>query len=79
MLARYGRPCLPARFDPRPLFGNGRRARGVVRDEGDLPEPQLRDDGIQVTDLIGGGIRIAGRLIRTAPPKKIKENDSAWR
>jgi hypothetical protein len=44
-----------------------------------LLKPQLVDNGIQVTDLIGGGIRIAGWLIRTAPPKKIKENDSAWR
>src|SRR5512135_2415079 len=58
---------------------NGGWARGVVRDEEDLLKPQLDDDGIQVTDLIGGGIRIAGWLIRTAPPKKIKENDSAWR
>jgi hypothetical protein len=39
----------------------------------------LGDDGIQVTDLIGGGIRIARWLVRSAPPKKIKENDSAWR
>jgi hypothetical protein len=50
-----------------------------VRDEGDLPEPQLVDDGIQVTDLIGSGIRVASRLIRTAPPEKIKCDDSARR
>ena len=51
-----------------------------MRDEEDLLKPQLGDNGIQVTDLNpGGGIRIAGWLIRTAPPKKIKENDSAWR
>src|SRR5262249_19845340 len=58
---------------------NGWWGRGIVCDESDLPEPQLGDDGVQVTDLIGGGIRIAGRLIRTAPPKKIKYNDAAWR
>jgi hypothetical protein len=58
---------------------NGRWARGVVRDEEDLLKPQLGDDGIQVADLISSGIRIAGWLIRIAPPKKIKENDSAWR
>ena len=46
-------------------------ARGVVRDEEDLLKPQLSDDGIQVTDLIGGGIRIAGWLIRTAPPEVV--------
>jgi hypothetical protein len=50
-----------------------------VRDEEDWLQPQLSDDGIQVTDLIGGGIRIAGWLIRTAPPEEIKENDPAWR
>jgi hypothetical protein len=50
-----------------------------VRDEEDWLKPQLGDDGIQVTDLIGGGIRIAGWHIRTAPPEKIKENESAWR
>ena len=44
---------------------NGRWTRGVVHDEEDLPKPQLGDDGIHVTDLIGGGIRIAGWLIRT--------------
>jgi len=43
-----------------------------VRDEDDLPEPQLGDDGVEVTDLIVGGVRVAGRLIRTAPPEKIK-------
>src|SRR5262249_18364897 len=37
------------------------------------------DDGIQVTDLIVGGIRVASRLIRTAPPEKIKGDDSARR
>jgi hypothetical protein len=46
-----------------------------VRDEGDLLKPQLGDDRIQVTDLIGGGIRV----IRTAPPEKIKCDDSARR
>jgi hypothetical protein len=43
-----------------------------VRDEDDLPEPQLGDDGVEVTNLIVGGIWITGRLIRTAPPEKIK-------
>ena len=51
---------------------NGRWARGLVRHEEDLLKPQLGDDGIHVTDLIGGSIGIAGWLIRTAPPKKIK-------
>jgi hypothetical protein len=50
-----------------------------VRDEDDLLEPQLGDDGIQVTDLVGSGIRIAGWFIRTAPPEKIKGNDSTRR
>jgi len=50
-----------------------------VRDEEDWLKPQLGDDSIQVTDLVGGGIRIARWLIRTAPPKKIKSNDSTWR
>jgi hypothetical protein len=50
-----------------------------VRDKEELLKPELGDDGIQVTDLIGGGIRIARWLIRTPPPKKIKENDPAWR
>jgi len=31
---------------------NRRWPRGVVRDEGELLEPQLSDDGFQVTDLI---------------------------
>jgi hypothetical protein len=48
-------------------------------DEEDVLKPQLGDDDIQVADLIGGGIRITGWLIRAAPPKKIKQNDSAWR
>ena len=39
----------------------------------------MGDDGIQVPDLIGGGIRIACRLIRTTPPEKIKCHDSARR
>jgi hypothetical protein len=43
-----------------------------MRDGDDLLKPQLGDDGIEVTDLIRGGIRIAGRLIRTPPPEKIK-------
>src|SRR6516162_8827837 len=51
---------------------NGRWARGVVRDQEDLLKPQLGDDGIEVADLIGGGVSIAGWLIRTAPPKKIE-------
>src|SRR5262245_28232992 len=58
---------------------NGWWTRGIVRDEEDLLEPQLGDDRIQVTDLIVGGVRIAGWLVRTAPPEKIEENDSAWR
>jgi len=51
---------------------DGRWARGVVRDEDGLPEPELGDDSVEVTDLIVGGVRVAGRLIRTAPPEKIK-------
>jgi hypothetical protein len=43
-----------------------------VRDEDGLPEPELGDDSVEVTDLIVGGVRVAGRLIRTAPPEKIK-------
>jgi hypothetical protein len=31
-----------------------------VRDEDYLLKPQLGDDGIEVTDLTGSGIRIAG-------------------
>src|SRR6516162_2214413 len=50
-----------------------------MRDKEHLLKLQLGDDGIQLTDLIGGGIRIAGWLIRIAPAKKIKQNDSAWR
>ena len=49
-----------------------RHARGVVRHEDDLAEPQLGDDGVEVTDLIVGGVRVAGWLIRTAPPEEIK-------
>jgi hypothetical protein len=45
---------------------------GVVRDENDLHEFQLGDDRVEVTDLIIGRVRVAGRLIRTAPPEKIK-------
>src|SRR4029450_2726127 len=58
---------------------NGRRARGVVRDKGDWPQPQLGDDGVQVPDLVVGGIRVGGWLIRFAPPEKVKENDPARR
>src|SRR5262245_32211887 len=58
---------------------NRRRTRCVVRDEHDLFKPQLVNDRIYVADLIGGGIWITGRLIRTAPAKKIKQDDSAWR
>jgi hypothetical protein len=47
-----------------------------VRDEDYLLKPQLADDGIQVTDLIGSGIRIAGGFVRSAPAKKIKNNDA---
>jgi hypothetical protein len=36
-----------------------------MRDEDDLSEPELGDDGVKVTDLIVGGVRVAGRLIRT--------------
>ena len=50
-----------------------------MRDEDGLPEPQLSDDGIEVTDLIVGSVRIAGRLVRTAPPEKIKQHDAARR
>src|SRR5262249_24693698 len=35
--------------------------------------------GVQVTDLVGGGVGVAGRLVRTAPPEKIKCDDSARR
>jgi hypothetical protein len=50
-----------------------------VRDKEDLFKPQLGDDGIQVADLIGGRVSVAGWFIGTAPTKKIKQNDSAWR
>ncbi len=51
-----------------------------MRDEDCLLKPQLGDDGIQVTDLIGSGIRIARGFIRSTPPKKIKGNDpTRWR
>jgi hypothetical protein len=43
-----------------------------VRDEDDRPELQLGDDGVEVADLVVGGVRVAGRLIRIAPPQKIK-------
>jgi hypothetical protein len=43
-----------------------------VRDEEDSPEPEWGDDGVEVTDLIVGGVRIARRLIRTAPAEEIK-------
>ena len=50
-----------------------------MRDEDDLLKPQLCDDRIEVTDLIGSGIRIPGG-IRSPLPKKIKGNDSTrWR
>jgi hypothetical protein len=39
----------------------------------------LGDDGVQVADLVVGGIRVAGWLIRFAPPEKVKENDPARR
>jgi len=39
----------------------------------------LGDDGIEFADLIGGGVSIAGWLIRIASAKKIKQNDSALR
>src|SRR6476661_4010147 len=58
---------------------DGRWTRGVMRDEDDLPEPQLGDHGVEVTDLIVGGVRVAGRLIRAAPSEKIKSHDAAWR
>jgi hypothetical protein len=59
---------------------DGRRARGVVRDEDDRPELQLFDDGVDVADLIVGGVRVAGRFIRIAPAEKIKCHDPArWR
>src|SRR6516225_7836146 len=63
----------------RPVPSRWPGARGVVRDEDDLPEPQLGDDGVEVTDLIVGGVRVAGRLIRPAPPEKIKQHDAARR
>jgi hypothetical protein len=51
-----------------------------VRDEDDLLKPQLGDHGIEVTDLTGRGVRIAGGFVRSPPPKKIKGNDSTrWR
>jgi hypothetical protein len=59
---------------------NSRWTRGVVRYEDYLLNPQLGDDGIQVANLTGMGIRIAERFIRSTPPKKIKGNDSTrWR
>jgi hypothetical protein len=42
-----------------------------VRNEDDRPELQFCDDGVEVADLIVGGVRVAGRFIRIAPPKKI--------
>src|SRR6516225_9896326 len=51
---------------------DGRWARSVMGDKDDLPEPQLGDDGVEVTDLIVGGVRVAGRLVGTAPPEGIK-------
>ena len=51
-----------------------------MRGEDYLPKPQLGDDGIQVTDLIGSSLRIARGFIRSTPPKKIKGNDpTRWR
>src|SRR5215475_12957487 len=38
-----------------------------------------RTDGVEVTDLIVGGVWVAGRLIRTAPPEEIKQHDPARR
>jgi hypothetical protein len=32
-----------------------------VRDEDDGPKSQVGDDGVEVADLIVGGVRIAGR------------------
>jgi hypothetical protein len=66
---------------PPPLWGTfsgmrtgplSRVPRGVVRHEDDLAEPQLGDDGVEVPDLIVGGVRVAGWLIRTAPSEEIK-------
>ena len=39
-------------------------------DEDDLPEPQLGDDGVKVTDLIVGRVRVAGRLSELPHPRK---------
>jgi hypothetical protein len=50
-----------------------------VRDENDRPELQLCEDGVEVADLIVGGVRVGGRLIRTAPPEKIKRDNPARR
>jgi hypothetical protein len=51
-----------------------------VRDEDNFRKPQLNDHGIEVSDLIGSGIRIAEGFIRRAPAKKIKGNNSTrWR
>jgi hypothetical protein len=30
-----------------------------VRDENDVLQSQLRDDGIEISDLVGGGVGIA--------------------
>ena len=49
---------------------DGRRPRCVVRDEDDWPELQLCDDGVEVADLIVRGVRVAGRVIRIALPRK---------
>jgi len=51
-----------------------------VRAEDYMLKTQLAEDGIEVTNLIGSGIRIAAGFLRSTPPKKIKGNDSArWR
>jgi hypothetical protein len=49
-----------------------------VCDEDNLLKSQLGDDGIELTDLTGSGIRIAGGFVGSTPPKKIKGNDSTW-
>ena len=47
-----------------------------MRDEDDLLEPQLGDDGIEVADLIGCGVGVSGGFVRCSPPEKIEGDDS---
>jgi hypothetical protein len=33
------------------------------------------DDGVQVARLVGGGVRVAGRLVRAAPAQEVEADD----